>query len=280
MDLKRFIQDYTEQVYHAGDAEAAGRFIADPCIHHEHGHRVVMTLAENKKRIAGFFAQFRDARFTYIAELADGDLYSAAYQCEFTGPAGERQTFSGIEIFDRGRQRSPRPGTPPPARAPGDDLPPHHAQPRRHAAEFAGPGLRTHGGGAQGRPRGRDRGRAGHRALWFQAAIRPFQALGLDVPAIASAGADVRAAGGSVVEQRMLDGEFATFLAELCDRAGWARHAFDARTRLPPRRRAARVGGERPRVAQAGHIAPRRTPRARPLGARRSLNRERALAPP
>lgn len=58
-------------------------------------------------------------------------------------------------------------------------------------------------------------------ARWYQAAIRPFAALGLDVPAIASAGADVRAAGGAVVEQRMLDGEFATFLAGLCDRAGW-----------------------------------------------------------
>lgn len=58
-------------------------------------------------------------------------------------------------------------------------------------------------------------------ARWYQAAIRPFQALGLQVPAIASAGADVRAADSSVVEQRMLDGEFATFLADLCDRAGW-----------------------------------------------------------
>lgn len=99
MDLKRFIQDYTEQVYHAQDAEAAARFIADPCIRHEHGHQVVMTLAENKKRIAGFFTQFANARFTYVAEVAEGNLYSAAYQCEFTDPAGERQTFSGIEIF-------------------------------------------------------------------------------------------------------------------------------------------------------------------------------------
>ncbi|MFN8616523.1 MAG: nuclear transport factor 2 family protein [Dehalococcoidia bacterium] len=99
MDLKRFIQDYTEQVYHAGDAEAAERFIADPCIRHEHGHRVVMSLAENKARIAGFFAGFGSPRFTYIAELADGDLYSAAYQCEFTNAAGTRETLSGIEIF-------------------------------------------------------------------------------------------------------------------------------------------------------------------------------------
>ena len=99
MDLKRFIQDYTEQVYHAEDAEAAERFIADPCIRHEHGHRVVMSLAENKARIAGFLAHFGDPRFTYVAEIAEGDLYSAAYQCEFTNAEGRRETFSGIEIF-------------------------------------------------------------------------------------------------------------------------------------------------------------------------------------
>lgn len=58
-------------------------------------------------------------------------------------------------------------------------------------------------------------------ARWYQAAIRPFATLGLEVAAISSAGADVRAAGGSVIEQRPLEGESAVFLADLCDRAGW-----------------------------------------------------------
>ncbi len=58
-------------------------------------------------------------------------------------------------------------------------------------------------------------------ARWYQAAIRPFEAIGLGVAAIASAGADVRAADGTVVEQSCLDGDFALFLAGLCDRAGW-----------------------------------------------------------
>ncbi len=77
-------------------------------------------------------------------------------------------------------------------------------------------------------------------ARWYQAAIRPFAMLGLEVAAIASAGADVRAADGSVVEQRMLDGEFATFLAELCDRAGWTatlstpERAYRRADELPP----------------------------------------------
>ena len=99
MDLRQFIQQYTDDVYHAGDPAAAARFIADPCIRHEHGHRVVMPLAENQVRIAGFLAQCANPRFSYVAELADGNLYSAAYECEFTASDGARQTFSSIEIF-------------------------------------------------------------------------------------------------------------------------------------------------------------------------------------
>lgn len=58
-------------------------------------------------------------------------------------------------------------------------------------------------------------------ARWYQAAMRPFEALGLEVAAIASAGADVRLPGGQVVEQHPLDPEFVGFFAGLCDRADW-----------------------------------------------------------
>ncbi len=77
-------------------------------------------------------------------------------------------------------------------------------------------------------------------ARWYQAAIRPFASLGLEVAAIASAGADVRAADGTVIEQRPLDGEFAMFLADLCDRAGWnatlstPERAYRRANELPP----------------------------------------------
>lgn len=98
MNLHAFIQEYTDAVYHAGDPEAAARYIADPCIRHEHGHQQVMSLAENKKRIASFLASATNARFSYIAPLAEGEFYAAAYQ--FTVGAGDaEQTFSGIEIF-------------------------------------------------------------------------------------------------------------------------------------------------------------------------------------
>ena len=77
-------------------------------------------------------------------------------------------------------------------------------------------------------------------ARWYQAAIRPFNAIGIEVAAIASAGADVRAAGGRVVEQRKLDGDFALFLAGLCNRAGWTatlstpERAYRRANELPP----------------------------------------------
>lgn len=58
-------------------------------------------------------------------------------------------------------------------------------------------------------------------ARWYQAAVRPFERLGLHTAAIASAGADVRREGGEVVASNPLPQVFATFIGDLCDRAGW-----------------------------------------------------------
>lgn len=98
MDLHAFIQEYTDAVYHDRNPDAAERYIADPCIRHEHGHRVVMSLAENKTRIAGFIASVTNLRFENAAALAEGELYAAAYQFSFTSE-GADSTLSGIEIF-------------------------------------------------------------------------------------------------------------------------------------------------------------------------------------
>ncbi|MGE0599631.1 MAG: nuclear transport factor 2 family protein [Dehalococcoidia bacterium] len=98
MDLARFLQEYTDAVYHAADPEAAGRFIADPCVRHEHGHQLVMSLAENKARIAGFLARATNPRFTNSIVLEQGDLLASAYEFSF-GPDDNRVTMSGIEIF-------------------------------------------------------------------------------------------------------------------------------------------------------------------------------------
>jgi predicted SnoaL-like aldol condensation-catalyzing enzyme len=98
MDLHRFIAEYTEAVYHRKDPEAAARFIADPCIRHEHGHRVVMTLAENKARIAAFLASASAPRFRFVTATAEGEMYASAYECTFETDTGQT-TLSGIEIF-------------------------------------------------------------------------------------------------------------------------------------------------------------------------------------
>ena len=98
VDLHAFIQEYTEAVYHARNPAAAARFIADPCIRHEHGHRVVMSLADNIARIADFLEHASNVRFEYAATLAEGELYSAAYQFTFDSE-GKEQTLSGMEIF-------------------------------------------------------------------------------------------------------------------------------------------------------------------------------------
>jgi predicted SnoaL-like aldol condensation-catalyzing enzyme len=98
VDLHSFIQEYTEAVYHARDPAATARFIADPCIRHEHGHRVVMSLADNTARIAEFLERASSVRFEYAVALAEGDLYSTAYQVRFVSD-GQEQTLSGMEIF-------------------------------------------------------------------------------------------------------------------------------------------------------------------------------------
>jgi predicted SnoaL-like aldol condensation-catalyzing enzyme len=98
MDLHAFIQEYTDDVYHRHDPEAAARFIADPCLRHEHGHRVVMSLDENKARISSFLDQAGDVRFEYAATVAEGELYAAAYEVSFE-LNGKETTRSGIEIF-------------------------------------------------------------------------------------------------------------------------------------------------------------------------------------
>ncbi len=77
-------------------------------------------------------------------------------------------------------------------------------------------------------------------ARWFQAARRPFESLGLAVPAIAAAGADVRLASGSVVLQEPLDPAFASEIARICDDSGWRAtfttppRAYQRADELPP----------------------------------------------
>jgi hypothetical protein len=57
-----------------------------------------MSLVDNTSRIAEFLARASSVRFEYAVALAEGELYSAAYQVRFVSD-GQEQTLSGIEIF-------------------------------------------------------------------------------------------------------------------------------------------------------------------------------------
>lgn len=55
----------------------------------------------------------------------------------------------------------------------------------------------------------------------YQAAMRSFDSLGIPAAAVASGGADVRLAGGQVVRQSPLPGEFTDFLVAAAEQANW-----------------------------------------------------------
>ncbi len=95
MTNEEFLQAYTEAVYDARDPEAAGRFIADPCLRHEAGSLITMSLDDNKARIAGFLTRFPNARFRNKVTVSEGQFVSSCYEADL----GDEQVISGIEVF-------------------------------------------------------------------------------------------------------------------------------------------------------------------------------------
>lgn len=94
-DLRDFLARYTEEVYLARDPEAARRFIADPCLRHEQGELIVMSLADNIKRITGFVEQFPNLNFANTVVVAEDDHLVSCYEIELA--PGEM--LSGVEVF-------------------------------------------------------------------------------------------------------------------------------------------------------------------------------------
>jgi predicted SnoaL-like aldol condensation-catalyzing enzyme len=90
-----FIQRYTNDVYHARDPEAPARFIADPCLRHEAGELVTLSLADNKIRIAEFLDKQPGATFVLKLVAGAGEYVTACYEAHLGGD----QTISGIEVF-------------------------------------------------------------------------------------------------------------------------------------------------------------------------------------
>lgn len=95
MTPTELVYAYNAAVYDRGDAEAARRFIADPCLRHEHGQLVRMTLDENVARIAHFLDAFEGARFVNALLLADGEHVVSCWNAS----TSDGRELSGIEVF-------------------------------------------------------------------------------------------------------------------------------------------------------------------------------------
>lgn len=98
MDLTDFLQRYTDDVYIARNPEAARNFIADPCLRHEHGHLVTMSIDDNVARIGDFLARATTMNFDNMVVVKDETHVASAYNISF-GNGDDVQTVSGIEIF-------------------------------------------------------------------------------------------------------------------------------------------------------------------------------------
>ena len=98
MNLTEFLQQYTDDVYLARDPEAARQYIADPCLRHEHGHLVTMSIDENVARVRDFLARATTMQFDNVVLVDDGVHVASAYNITFGG-GDSLQTVSGIEIF-------------------------------------------------------------------------------------------------------------------------------------------------------------------------------------
>jgi predicted SnoaL-like aldol condensation-catalyzing enzyme len=98
MSLTDFLQRYTDDVYIARNPEAARKYIADPCLRHEHGHLVTMSISENVARIGDFLARAQRMDFDNVVVVQDDTHVASAYNITF-GSGDSVQTVSGIEIF-------------------------------------------------------------------------------------------------------------------------------------------------------------------------------------
>jgi hypothetical protein len=98
VDLVDFLQRYTEDVYLARDPEAAARYIADPCLRHEHGHLVTMPLADNIERIRGFLASSPHLAFDNRVVVTDDQHVVSCFDITI-GDGTEARVVSGIEVF-------------------------------------------------------------------------------------------------------------------------------------------------------------------------------------
>lgn len=98
MSLTEFLQRYTDDVYMARNPDAARDYIADPCLRHEHGQLVTMSIEDNVSRVRDFLARASTMSFDNVVLVDDGSHVASAYNITFDN-GDAVQTVSGIEIF-------------------------------------------------------------------------------------------------------------------------------------------------------------------------------------
>lgn len=94
-DITALLDRYFDEVYVQRDPEAAPQFIADPCLRHEHGELVVMTLDDNVRRIAEFQARFPSFGFSERVRAVADDIVTTVFDMDL----GDGMTLSGVEVF-------------------------------------------------------------------------------------------------------------------------------------------------------------------------------------
>lgn len=94
MDPLTVVEQYFSEVYERRDSAAAGRFIADPCLRHEHGELIEMSLADNVARIDAFLDRASDLTYDNPVMAGSADFATVCFNLHFGGG-----TLSGIEVF-------------------------------------------------------------------------------------------------------------------------------------------------------------------------------------
>jgi predicted SnoaL-like aldol condensation-catalyzing enzyme len=95
MDLVAWLDDYISEIYVARDAEAARRFIADPCLRHEHGELVTMSMEQNIARITAFLHKYPSITFVNRCVVANDDHVVTCFDATLSNG----DVISGVEVF-------------------------------------------------------------------------------------------------------------------------------------------------------------------------------------
>ncbi len=90
-----FLDDYISEIYLARNAEAARRFVADPCLRHEHGELVTMSIEQNIARITAFLHKYPNVTLVNRCVVANDDYVVSCFDATLENGS----VMSGVEVF-------------------------------------------------------------------------------------------------------------------------------------------------------------------------------------